>query len=194
MNDAEDAMNDAEIERHLAWLLRPTPALAGVNHVHALLDGARDRRIHPAVIGSGLPMTCLFAGKLPTALEAAAPYLVQLPPEAPLLRYLLHHGWGKAWGVFFTADEPLEELRRHFRRLLQVIDERSGKRLFFRYYDPRVLRVYLPTCNEDELRTVFGSVRRFMLEGKTPERRIAYTRSGGQLSTELTEIPAPPAA
>jgi hypothetical protein len=30
--------------------------------------------------------------------------------------------------------------------------------LLFRYYDPRVLRVYLPSCRPSELETVFGPV------------------------------------
>lgn len=36
----------------------------------------------------------------------------------------------------------------------------------FRYYDPRVLRVYLPTCRPDELRTVFGPIRSYLVEGE----------------------------
>ena len=36
---------------------------------------------------------------------------------------------------------PVDELRRHLRRFLLVKDE-SGRQLYFRYYDPRVLRLY----------------------------------------------------
>ena len=34
----------------------------------------------------------------------------------------------------------------------------------FRYYDPRVLRVYLPTCTPDELEMLFGPIERFWME------------------------------
>ena len=57
----------------------------------------------------------------------------------------------------YELDATLEELRRHFRKFLKVEDPK-GKSLIFRYYDPRVLRVYLPTCNAMELQTVFGPV------------------------------------
>lgn len=32
----------------------------------------------------------------------------------------------------------------------------AGRVLGFRYHDPRVLNMYLPTCTEDEWRTVLG--------------------------------------
>ena len=37
-------------------------------------------------------------------------------------------------------------LRHHLKGFLRVRGE-SGQKMMFRYYDPRVLRVYLPTCN-----------------------------------------------
>jgi len=46
-------------------------------------------------------------------------------------------------------------MRQHFRRFITVHDE-SGKPLLFRYYDPRVLRTFLPTCNAKELAEIFG--------------------------------------
>lgn len=54
-------------------------------------------------------------------------------------------------------------LRRHFRRFLRVTDE-QGQPLMFRYYDPRVLRVYLPTCTAEELALVFGPVSAYLIE------------------------------
>jgi len=46
-----------------------------------------------------------------------------------------------------------------------VVKDERGNRLVFRYYDPRVLRVYLPTCSPSELRTVFGPIECFWAEG-----------------------------
>ena len=44
--------------------------------------------------------------------------------------------------------------------------------LYFRYYDPRVLRTYLPTCNEQEMRTVFGPVLRYIVEDEDHDRLV----------------------
>jgi len=133
--------------------------------VYAVLDGARDRRIYRAVYDSQLDYECLFSGDIPYDLAEAAPYLVQLSREADFTRWLLENGWGKGFGIFAWSRAGLETLRRHFRRLLQVKNE-QGKTLYFRYYDPRVLRAYLPTCTSEELRAVFGPAGRLLVEGE----------------------------
>ena len=78
----------------------------------------------------------------------------------------------------------LRELGRHFQAFIMVYDP-QGKPLYFRYYDPRVFRIYLPTCNESELKTVFGPVNSFYVEGEDRElfnslrsRRAASSSSG----------------
>jgi len=72
-------------------------------------------------------------------------------------RYPLRNGWDRHWGIFFQSDSGMQKVRRHFRDLVTVPGEK-GRRLMFRYCDPRVLRVYLPTCLPAKLRQVFGPV------------------------------------
>jgi hypothetical protein len=69
--------------------------------------------------------------------------------------------------VFFRSETSMKNLRTHLRGFLRVTDER-GRKLIFRYYDPRVLRVYLPTCNKNELRTIFGPIDQFAMEAEDP--------------------------
>jgi hypothetical protein len=184
-----EPLKDAEVDALITHLFRPTLLLAQDHVVYALLDGARDRRIHVAVRDAGLPSVCLFSGALDPAMAAAAPYLVQLRPGAPFLRFILQNGWGNAWGIFALAMATVEEMRRHFRRFLRVVDE-NGKRLFFRYYDPRVLRLYLPTCTEDELKTMFGPVERFSLEAEDRGRLIEHAVKQRRLVTAEVEVDA----
>jgi hypothetical protein len=133
--------------------------------VYALLDGARDDAVAKMVRISGLPYACLYAGNLSPALQAAAPYLVQVAPESRMFKAFFESGWGRSWGYFVIAeaDVTLQALRKHFRSLLRVSDE-QGKFLVFRYYDPRVLRVYLPTCTPSERREFFGPALRLVVE------------------------------
>ncbi|MFT3766852.1 MAG: DUF4123 domain-containing protein [Minicystis sp.] len=146
-------------------------------NVYAVLDAARNERIHPAVMQSGLEQACLYAGKIPQTLSEVAPYLVKLTKDAPFAKELLEKGWGDAWGVYVLSTATLEELRRHFRRLLKVQDE-AGRSMIFRFYDPRVLRIYLPTCNAGELAHVFGPVGMFVLEGEDRAEVIRFHREG----------------
>jgi len=139
------------------------PAGGGRRAAWMIADGARDRRVYPCLLASHLGHSCLYSGPLAPELELAAPYLVQLEPDDRETRQLVEQAWGNSWGVFLQCDSPVEQLRRHLRGLLIVKDD-AGKQLAFRYYDPRVLRVFLPTCAAKELETLFGPVTRFILE------------------------------
>jgi hypothetical protein len=57
----------------------------------------------------------------------------------------------------------LQQVRAHLRQFLLVQDER-GNQQYFRFYDPRVLRVYLPTCDAAETQQFFGPIDRFIVE------------------------------
>lgn len=147
----------------------------------AVLDCARDEQIFTAVERCHLDKSCLYAGRIPWVLQRAAPHLVVLEPGDPFTQYLLDEGWGNSWGVFLRTELPMLEVRRHLRSLLRVRDE-SGKYFIFRWYDPRVLRVYLPTCLIAELRTVFGPVETFYCEGDLPSRIMEYSFDGMELT------------
>lgn len=138
--------------------------------VWAVLDCARDPRIYRSLLASRLEFRCLYSGKLAPALEMVAPHLVELSPSNLLTATLLNEGWGQAWGVFLKIDDP-HNLRHHLRKFLKARDE-DGRRLLFRYYDPRVLRAYLPTCTADELRAVFGPIASFVMESASPGRGL----------------------
>jgi hypothetical protein len=148
--------------------------------VCAVLDCARDPRIFRAVDASNLDKVCLYAGRLPFVIQEVAPYLVILEREDKLTRLLLEEGWGQSWGIFLKTESPLPTVRRHFRTLLTVKDE-AGRKLLFRWYDPRVLRVFLPTCFPDELRAVFGPVDNFYMESQFPDTLLDFRLEAGQL-------------
>jgi hypothetical protein len=50
----------------------------------------------------------------------------------------------------------------------------DGPKRFFRYYDPRVLRNFLPTCDAAQLREMFGPVDRFDLEAPDSSSLLRY--------------------
>lgn len=143
--------------------------------VYALLDGARDEAIAPAIWLSNLPFACLYAGTMSRSLERAAPYLVQLAPESRFFNTLVNDGWGQAWGIFAIAqpDVTLKVLRKHFRSLLRVQDE-QGRILAFRFYDPRVLRLYMPTCEPSETLQMLGPVQVLACEAVYGEALLEF--------------------
>jgi hypothetical protein len=136
--------------------------------VYTILDAARDEQIYPAILNSDNENICLYRGNQAIELADVAPYLVRLERGDAFTIWLLSHGWGRSWGIFLASDAPFNRLRQHFRTFLMVYNDR-GKPLYFRYYDPRVLRVYLPTCNGEELKVLFGPVSRYYAEGQNQE-------------------------
>jgi hypothetical protein len=54
----------------------------------------------------------------------------------------------------------------------------AGGTFLFRFYDPRVLRAYLPTCDAGELATVCGPAAMFVVEGERGEV-LRFPRPGG---------------
>jgi hypothetical protein len=62
--------------------------------------------------------------------------------------------------------------------------------MYFRFYDPRVLRIFLPTCDQDQLLTFFGRIRSFWTENESGEGMTRWWIENGQLKSDGT-APAP---
>lgn len=148
-----------------------------------IVDAARDRRIFGLLLECFYSQhTCLFSGDITPQMQLVAPYLVELDYEHQKTRHFLRQAWGNNWGVFLKCEERMATLRRHLRTILVVRDQ-PGNRLLFRYYDPRVLRVYLPTCTKEELDAVFGPIERFLAEGEETDELLEFCRLRGELIT-----------
>jgi Domain of unknown function (DUF4123) len=152
-----------------------------------ILDAARDRRIFRMLLESHFDYSCLYSGTLPPALEIVAPYLVQLEFEDRYTRRLIEQAWANSWGVFLRSNTRMDKLRRHLRSFLVVRDPK-GESLVFRYYDPRVLRVYLPTCTREELRTVFGPVECFWTEAENTETLLEFKFDQAKMSSNIIPL------
>ena len=156
---------------------------------YALLDGASIPELRQILHALKPEHECLYIGALSDDMAEVAPYLVQLEPEAAFTKTVLEQGWGKHWGVFVAAEAGLRDLRQHFRRFLTVYDP-DGKALLFRYYDPRVLRSYLPTCNAEEIGKMFGPVKAFFAEAEKPGVLLRFEQNAGQLVKRQVELEA----
>lgn len=167
------SVNTANIERIL-WPNGKT------RDVWMIVDAARESGIYGDIVNSYCEYSCLYTGDINHELERAAPHLVQLEYDDKYSRRLIQKAWGKSWGVLLRCDSRMERLRRHLRTFLIVNDSR-GRRLLFRYYDPRVLRVYLPTCVPGELRSVFGPIEQFWTEDESASHLLEFDLAAGRL-------------
>ena len=170
----------------LASLIAPPPG----SQLYGVIDGVSVpdlRRLAEAAPGRH---SCLFAGPLPFEVERAAPHLVALDPEAELTLRWWREGWGRNWGIL--AHIPVEwsfsEVRHHFRKFLRV--RLPDKRyVLFRYYDPRVMRTYLPTCTDVESAMVFGPVTSYLMEDQDASVLLRFTPGGEGATLQHVRLP-----
>jgi pSer/pThr/pTyr-binding forkhead associated (FHA) protein len=141
--------------------------------LYALLDAARDPRVLELLRASGEEYQSLYEGFQGELLDAYAPHIVKLSPESVLISTLANEAWGKSWATFLACPQSLNDVRKHFRRFL-LVRTTGGEELYFRFYDPRVLRVFLPTCTAEEVREVFGPVTCYLMEGETADVLIRF--------------------
>lgn len=159
-------------------------------NVFAVLDGASIPNLLNR-LGQDAPQhVCLYRGELESDLKAAAPYLVQMSPSSEFTHWLLLEGWGNHWGIFATSPAGLHTLRKHFRTFL-LVKGPDSKTFYFRYYDPRVLRLYLPSCNEAETKAVFGPVCRYVAEDRDPSKALLFSQdtAGVEVNTLILHSP-----
>jgi hypothetical protein len=151
--------------------------------VFVVLDTAREDRLPAFLQAYGVEHAPLSEGDKAGQSKEGAPYVVLLPKTSPLLKLLMDEGWGKGWGVFVNSAAPFGDVRKHLRRLLTIQTE-DGRFLYYRFYDPRVVRGFFPISSPEESAEFFGPISRFVVEGddlaqplqfKAPPR-LAHTK------------------
>lgn len=151
----------------------------------AVLDGASVPDLRQRLFEMRPPHYCLFRGELEPDVAEVAPYVVQVTPGTVFADWILGESFGKHWGIFAHSRYSIKEMRRHFRALVNVYDE-EGNPIIFRYYDPRVLPTFLPTCTADELNAFFGTVETLFAENVKKKSLLAFRVENDELKqTEL---------
>lgn len=153
--------------------------------MYAVLDGARNEAINQLLDSSPRQHHCLYFEPLTESLRLAAPKLVELAQD-DFSQQLLEQGWGGSWGVFVRTSTrtPLNQLRHHLRKL-NFVEGPQGEHLLFRYYDPRVLRTWLPTCQHADLDIFFGVMTDIFIESEEGSSLLHFHHSArGSTKTE----------
>ena len=148
--------------------------------IFAIVDAARSPAALSALVTHSELYYSLYDGPEGEQLADVAPYLVALPPRSALLATLLRNHWGDSRFTLIFADTDFKSVRRQLRRFLMVEDERN-KKMYFRFYDPRVLRIFLPTCTPEECLDFFGPIAWFVLETEQPGLAQAFSYKQGNL-------------
>ena len=128
----------------------------------------------------------LYYGKSKERLGEIAPYLFTFQKNNAFNNWYFENGWCNAWGILFFADASFEVCQKHFRKFL-LVKTAYGKELYFRFYDPRVLSVFLPCCTQQQIIDFFGPIDYFVTEGDNKEQAHVFSHKNGILKQE--ELP-----
>lgn len=133
------------------------------------IDGGESRIPHDAFS----ELECLFTGDLAIELANVGPYLGRLRSYAPEVGAAVEVLLNLEVALLVTLQDVVgnqpevsfSELHRHLRKF-NVVYEASGKPLFFRYYDPRVLFDVLTVLDPEQLNAFFGPIDTLTLMDK----------------------------
>ena len=130
--------------------------------VYALFDSADEPLVPPKVNSLGKSAASLYSGTAATDFSHIAPYIATV--DIPLLDWIMDHLSDTPWGyfVFTKPDVNLAGLRKHLRRFLMVSGP-DEKELYFRFYDPRVISIFLQSISADIANQFFTPLKSVVL-------------------------------
>ena len=129
----------------------------------------------------------LYTGPSEESLAVVAPYLFLFLHKTEFINWFMEIGWGDSWGILIKSSYPLDDLHKHFRKFL-IVGTEDNQQLYFRFYDPRVLRIFLPTCDMGQLRELFGPIEYFIMEDEDREFAIKCWLQNGILHSQKIKL------
>ena len=154
----------------------------GALHWYAVIDAAQPLPALARTRHARLPCKTLYEGQLAALADKAAPHLVGLELEHDHAAWLLAHG-SQHWGILLQSSANFDTVRQHLRKLL-VVEDPEGKQRRFRFFDPRILRAFLPVCTVEEASTFFGPVQRFYTVARDPRNWLSFSANSHGVQQE----------
>lgn len=145
-----------------------------LNSNYIVLDAARMGMDMETAKELNPDFKCLYQGKTELELAGVAPFLFSYTSNSEFKQWFEKFSIGNSWGVLFHSHLPFSEIYKHCRRFL-IVKNDGEQEMYFRFYDPRVLRIFLPTCNRVQLKEFFGPINSFILEDEDPNTILQFT-------------------
>ena len=150
---------------------------------YLLFDAARaESNLYTAIEQNPIHKS-LYRGSAEEYLEGVAPFLFTITANTPFASWYFQEGWSQSWGTLIFSNDTFEHIHFHFRKFLMIKTE-DDQQLYFRFYDPRVLRIFLPTCDEKQLKEFFGPVEQFICEDEDPDFALVFSFEKNELKTQ----------
>lgn len=107
--------------------------------------------------------SCLYKGESKENLGDVAPWLFELQKDEEFMNWLIEKASNNKWGIILRTECDFASINSHLRKFL-IVHTEEGNEMYFRFYDPRVLGLFLKTSTFSQLKEFFGPINEFILE------------------------------
>jgi hypothetical protein len=131
-------------------------------HSYLLLDGAQIDRLVARLYGleESPSLHLLYQQSTYEALADVGPLLVAVRPHSELAQ-VFNQEWRATAGIWLESDASEGDLAGYLRSLIHA--QVDGATVLLRYYDPRIMQLWLGAMDADERDPLMGPVTRIRL-------------------------------
>jgi Domain of unknown function (DUF4123) len=145
-------------------------ALSSAARLYVVVDSAQNAELaRTAWFDHGFETWSLFGENVDASMSSVAPHLVAVSSGRSGRDFLdvwADHLWTNA-GILLSCPADPVKVWEHLSRLF-VVGDPEGRLMYFRFYDPRILRALMPTLRDSQISEVFGPIREFLVEDAVP--------------------------
>jgi len=127
----------------------------------AVIDGAACPELRFKIYDWEPQSVCLWSGALEPDMEEVAPYMVLLDRDSTFTDWLITKGWDNHWNIFVTSNLDFKAFRKQIRKLL-LVKSPEGQNMVFRFYDPRVMGMFLPILEKSQYDELYEGINQFL--------------------------------
>lgn len=133
-------------------------------------------------------MRSLFYSKVPSYIDLSAPYLLEFHNDNELKEVLNQIKGSPSFVIVGSKHLSFDELARHLRKFL-ITQIEDGRKIYFRFYDPRVLHFLLPLFDPNQSTLFFEKIDYMVLENSKQEDMTMFSvNEDGIINQEIVFI------
>jgi Domain of unknown function (DUF4123) len=130
---------------------------------------------------------CLYDENSLNYFRFVAPYLFTYKLNQEFSTWLIAKWATKGVGISLYSWATFDQVYEHLKSHLYVKTEQNED-LYFRFYDPRCLRIFLRSCNQLQIIEFFGPIKFFYLEDQDANFALKLWHENGILKEERIQI------
>ena len=161
-------------------------------HAYIVADGAALDGLLGVLEMNKAEYCCLYNDSINDTMASVAPYLIKAEQNSPLLDWLLNH-WGQFFGIvaIIPVSVSFEQVKEYFHSLL-LVKHPAGRAVYFRFYDPRVVRLFFPITNNKQVPLLFGPYTYWIVESEKPTTFMHYWVKDGEIKSKESHFSPKP--